>query len=102
MEITSIRVKKNGNGGTVLGYATICLENCLVIHDIKIVEKNGSRILCFPARKFKKLAMENGEYSEVTAYMDIVHPANSEFRKYVEEEVLKIFDNNVKGVNHNE
>ena len=101
MEITSIRVKKNGNGGSVLGYATICLDNCLVIHDIKIVEKNGRKILCFPARKFNKVVMENGEYSEMNAYMDIVHPANKEFREYVEKEVFKIYDSSVKGVNHN-
>ena len=46
--------------------------------------------------------MENGEYSEVNAYMDIVHPANREFREYVEKEIFKMYDNNMKGANHNE
>lgn len=102
MKLTGIRVKKINSGGTILGYASVHLDNCLVIHDIKLINNNGKRMLSFPNKKSKRLVMENGEYSEVNTYMDIVHPSNSEFRKYLEDEIFKIYDSEVKGVNHNE
>lgn len=100
MEITSIRVKKNNNGGTILGVASIQLDNCLVIHDIRIVENKGKRMLSFPNKKAKRYVLENGEYSEVSSYMDIVHPSNQEFRQYIENEIFKVFDSDVKGDNN--
>lgn len=96
MEITSIRIKKNNSGTQPLGVASIQLDNCLVIHDIKLVENNGKRLLSFPNRKTKKYVMENGEYSEINTYTDIVHPSNTEFRKYIETEIFKVYDNEFK------
>lgn len=96
MEITSIRIKKNNSGTQPLGVASIQLDNCLVIHDIKLVENNGKRLLSFPNKKTKKYVMENGEYSEVNTYTDIVHPSNTEFRNYIETEIYKVYDNEVK------
>ena len=100
MEITSIRVKKNNNGGTVLGVASIQLDNCLVIHDIRIIDNKGKRMLSFPNKKAKRYVLENGEYAEVSSYMDIVHPSNQEFRQYIEDEIFKVFDSNMKGENN--
>ena len=101
MEITSIRIKKNVSGNT-LGIVSIQLDNCLVIHDIRIIENNGKRILSFPNKMTKRYVMENGEYSETNSYMDIVHPSNSEFREYLENEIFKVYDNELKGDNNNE
>lgn len=93
MEITNIRVQKNRNiSEQILAIASIQLDNCLVIHDIKLVENNGKRLLSFPNKKTKKYVMENGEYSEVNTYTDIVHPSNTEFREYLEKEIFKVYD----------
>ena len=92
MEISSIRVKKINNGGSILGYASIQLDDCLVIHDIKLVEHDGKRILSFPNKKIRKYVMESGNYSEMNTFTDIVHPSNSEFRKYLEDEIFKVYD----------
>ena len=102
MEVTSIRVKKNSNGGNTLGIASVQLDNCLVIHDIKIIDNNGKRLLSFPSKKTKRYVMENGEYSETNSYMDIVHPSNTEFRQYLETEIFKVYDNELKGDSNNE
>lgn len=99
MEITSIRIKKSNKEGTVLGSASVHLDNCLVIHDIKLVENNGKRMLSFPNRKTKKVVMENGEYSEISTYTDLVHPSNTEFRQYIEQEIFKVYDNEIEGEN---
>lgn len=93
MEITSIRIKKTANNGNVLGTADIHLDNCLIIHGIKIVERNGKRMLSFPNKRTKKYVMENGKYSETNSYIDIVHPSNQEFRTRLENEIFKLYDN---------
>ena len=94
MNITSVRIRKNKNttGDTLLGIASIGLDNCLVIHDIKLVQLKDKRIVCFPNKKVKKYIMSDGQYEENFEYSDIVHPSNTEFRKYVEEELYKIYD----------
>lgn len=102
MEITSIRIKKNNNGTQPLGIASIQLDNCLVIHNIRLIENNGKRLLSFPNRRTKKYVMENGTYSEVNSYTDIVHPSNTEFREYLEKEIYKVYDNENKEDNSNE
>ena len=38
----------------------------------------------------------------MVSYMDIVHPSNSEFRQYLETEIFKVYDNELKGDNNNE
>lgn len=101
MEITSIRIKKNYKDVTILGVASVQFDNCLVIHDIKLVERDGKRMLSFPNKRTKRYVMENGDYTELNTYTDIVHPSNSEFRQYVEKEVFKVFDND-KGETNNE
>lgn len=96
MKITSIRIKKNHKDNIVLGVASVQLDDCLVIHDIKLINNNGKRLLSFPNRKTKRYVYENGEYSEQDTYADIVHPSNSEFRQYLEKEIFMVYDNELK------
>ena len=57
-------------------------------------------MLSFPNKKAKRYVLENGEYSEISSYMDIVHPSNQEFRQYIEDEIFKVFDSDMKGENN--
>ena len=102
MQITSVRIKRNIEGtGHLLGIATIQLDNCLVIHDIKMFQlKDGKRVISFPNKKIKKYEY-NKDNSIVPTYeySDIVHPSNSEFRKYIQDELYKIYDNDIGGDN---
>ena len=99
MEITSIRLKKlSGNddeNNALLGVASVQFDNCLIVHNIKLISIDGKRIVSFPNRKSKRYEIEDGEYKETFAYTDIVHPSNSEFRNYVETELYKIYDSTV-------
>ena len=38
MKITSVRIKKSHNSGTLLGVASVQFDDCLVIHDIKLIQ----------------------------------------------------------------
>lgn len=79
--ITDIKVKKLNNLGRLIGEASITLNNCLVIHSLRIIQSDSKRFVCFPS---KQLPSGN--------YVDIVHPITGEFRKYVEEQIFNMFD----------
>lgn len=92
MQITSVRIKKTNND-KVLGVASIQLDNCLVIHGIKLIQLEDKRIISFPNKKIKKYEVDdNGEYVTKDEYTDVVHPSNSEFRKYIEDALFEIYD----------
>ena len=93
MKITSVRIKKTNAKNKLLGTASIQLDNCLVIHNIKLLQIDGTRKLSFPNRRSQRCEYDsNGAYTLVNEYSDIVHPSNNEFRKYLEDELFKIYD----------
>jgi len=94
MKITSIRIKRNIKANeNYLGTASIQLDDCLIIHGIKLYEVKGKRIVSFPNKKIKKcdVVLEGG-YKEKYEYSDIVHPSNAEFRNYINSEIFKYYD----------
>ena len=56
MKITSVRIKKNNsdNNNTLLGIASVQFDNCLIIHDVKLIQLENKRIVSFPNKKVKK------------------------------------------------
>lgn len=96
MKITSVRMKKlNSEDSSVLATASVQFDNCLVVHNIKLVKlNNGSRVVSFPNKKIRKYEYDSeGAMTQNYEYTDIVHPSNQEFREYVQEELFKIYDN---------
>ena len=98
MKITNERLKiinHVGENNTLLGTASVQLDDALLVHDIKLMElKDGKRVLSFPNKKVKKYQSsgENGQYDVVNEYTDIVHPSNSETRQYIEDELFGLYD----------
>jgi len=83
MEITKVRVHKiDREGSKVKGYATIEIDNCLEINNIRIIEGN-TRMFC---------AMPNHKIND-EKYMDYVHPTNQETREWLEEKILEEYNN---------
>ena len=56
--------------------ASITLDNCLVIHNIRIIEGNKGLFIAMPSKKIED------------KFFDLVHPINSETRKMFEEEIM--------------
>lgn len=79
--ITDTKLKRLNNLGRLLGEASITINNCLVIHGIKIIQLEGKRIVTFPHKQ-----LPNGNY------VDIVHPITHEFRKFVEDYIYEMYD----------
>lgn len=100
MQITSVRIKKTNND-KVLGIASIQLDNCLVIHGIKLIQLDDNRrIVSFPNKKVKKYEVtDTGSYETKDEYTDVVHPSNPEFRKYIEDSLFEIYDKEGENVN---
>lgn len=82
MKITNVEIKKvEKEGSRLKGMANITLDNCLVIHNIRIIEGNKGLFVAMPSRK-----------TEEGKYVDLVHPINSETRKMFEEEIMEKYN----------
>jgi len=82
MNITETRirlVKKEED--KLKGVASITIDDCFVIHDIKILKGNTGHFIAMPSKK-----KPSGEHR------DIVHPLNTETRNMLETLILSEFD----------
>ena len=77
MKITSINVHKKNDESRMKGIASVILDDCFVIRDIRIIEGKEGLFIAMPSRK-----NADGEYH------DIAHPINAETRKMFEEAIL--------------
>ena len=79
MEITSVKVHKTEREGSRMkGYATVTLDNCFVVRNIRIIEGDEKLFIAMPSRKVAD-----------DRYEDIAHPINAETRKLFEDKILE-------------
>ena len=82
MKISDIRVriiKKDDN--KLKAVASLTIDDCFVVHDIKVIEGNQGYFIAMPSRKTL-----DGEYK------DIVHPLNTETREQISSAVLSAYE----------
>ena len=78
MEIGDVRIRLVQNTeGILRAVASITIDGCFVVHDIKIFEREGECFIAMPSRK-----TPDGEYK------DIAHPINSETRERIRDAIL--------------
>ena len=81
MKITSVNVRKiEKEGSRMKGIASVLIEDCFAIHDIRIIEGDNGLFIAMPSRK-----TSNG------GYRDIAHPINPETRALFEEAILEAY-----------
>jgi stage V sporulation protein G len=82
MKITETRVRLvKKEDGKLKAVASITIDDCFVVHDVKILEGNdGEYFIAMPSKKTPE-----GEYK------DIVHPLNTETREQIKSVVLEAF-----------
>lgn len=81
MEITEVRAKRIDGDNRLVGIAAITIDNCFVVHELRIIEGKNGLFVAMPSRK-----MPNGDYK------DVAHPINSETRAIIEKAVLDTFN----------
>ena len=85
MNITEVRIRLvRKDEGKMRAIASITVDDCFVVHDIKIIQANKEEGIHFIAMPSKKTP--DGEYK------DIVHPLNTETREYLSKIILAEFE----------
>ena len=82
MNITDVRVRLvKKDEGKLKALASITIDDCFVIHDIKVIQGTESEFIAMPSRK-----TSDGEYK------DIAHPINTETREEIISAILKAYN----------
>ena len=82
MKISDVRVRiVNSDTSKVKGSASITIDDCFVVHDIKVIEGTEGYFIAMPSRK-----TPDGEYK------DIVHAINNETRNQIKDTILAAFE----------
>ncbi len=79
-----IRLNKSGNPGPVAAFASFCIDDSFVVHDVRIIESANGLYVAMPSRK-----RSDG------AFTDIAHPANSDVRASLQATILDAYHKEV-------
>lgn len=77
MNITDVRIKKVDGHNRLKAIASITLDDCFVIHELRVIEGDNGLFVAMPSRK-----LPEGEFR------DIAHPINAETREELEKKIL--------------
>jgi stage V sporulation protein G len=80
MKITEVRIRL-ANEELVKAYASICFDDCFLVHDIRVIKGPAGLFISFPNRTHS----EGGQ-------RDIAFPINAETRRMIEEAVLAEYE----------
>jgi len=79
VEITRVTVREI-DMNMVKGIASIIIDDCFVVHDLRVVDGDRGFFVAMPSRK-----LPNGDFK------DIAHPLNAETREKIQKAVLNEF-----------
>ena len=80
MQISDIKIRKFFDDGPMKAVVSVTFDDCLALHDIKVIYARERYFIVMPSRK-------NPDGS----YRDIVHPINAEFRADLERAVIDAY-----------
>ncbi|WP_024653269.1 septation regulator SpoVG [Borrelia persica] len=81
MNITNVRIRRVDNkdsSSKLLAYVTVTFDDCLVLHNIRVIRGQKGVFIVMPNRRTK-----------VGEYKDIVHPINQSFREVLQSAIFK-------------
>lgn len=82
MKITDVRIRLvNKDDAKLKAVASITIDDCIVVHDIKVISGREGMFISMPSRK-----TPDGEYK------DIVHPINTETREELKKVILDAYE----------
>ena len=80
MQVTDIKIRKFFDEGPMKAIASVTFDDCLAVHDIKVIYARERYFIVMPSRK-----------NPDGTYRDIVHPINSDFRVALENAVIDAY-----------
>ena len=82
MKISEVRIRKvEGDDSKLKAVASVTIDECFVVHDIKIIKGESGMFIAMPSKKNK-----DGEFK------DIAHPINPATRQKLADAILKAFE----------
>lgn len=82
MKISDIRIKLvNKENSKVKAIASMTIEDCFVVHDIRVLENEKGLFVAMPSKK-----TPNGDFK------DVVHPLNTETREMISSIILAAYE----------
>ena len=82
MKITSVTVRKiEKENSRMKGIASVLIDDCFAVHDIRIIEGHNGLFIAMPSRQVA-----------TGGYRDIAHPINAETRQMFEKAILKAYE----------
>ena len=86
MEISDVRIRLINKGDNKLkAVASITIDKCFVVHDIKIIESTEGAFIAMPSRK-----TNDGDYK------DIAHPLDTATRDILKKAILTAYYDELK------
>ena len=85
MNVTDVRIRIMEKEGKLKAVASITIDDCLVIHDIKVIEGDRGLFIAMPSRK-----------AQDGTYKDIAHPINSDTRTELQDLILNNYEKAIK------
>lgn len=85
LNITEIRIKKI-NKGDLLAAASICIDECFIVREIKLLNGKNGRYISMPKRKVK-----NKDFKQ-----DFSYPINEETRLQLLEAISEQYDDTLE------
>jgi stage V sporulation protein G len=83
MKITSVNVRKvEKEDSRMKGIASVLLDDCFAVHDIRIIEGDNGLFIAMPSRP-----------TSTAGYRDTAHPINAETRQIFEKAILEAYEN---------
>ena len=83
MDITAVKIFPVDER-KVKAYASIVLDDCFIVRDLKIINGENKLFVAMPSKK-----MKDG------SYRDTVHPLNSSMRQTIESSVLQAYQDQI-------
>ena len=91
MQITDIKIRKFFDEGPMKAVVSVTFEDCLAVHDIKVIYARDRYFIVMPSRK-----------NPDGTYRDIVHPINAAFRAKLEEAVIDAYHVQLVAAEHDD
>lgn len=82
MNISDVRIRVLQDANKLKAIASITIDDCFVVHDLKVVNGTNGLFVMMPSKK-----------ADDGSFKDIAHPLNTETRKLIQSSVLAAYTN---------
>ena len=81
LNITDVRITKVEGDDKLRGFASIVIDDCFLVGDLRIVEGEDGYFVAMPSRRRRD-----------GSFKDIAYPLNNDTREMIEEKLLRAFE----------